>query len=109
MRPAALPENESGRLRALSEYKILDTLPEEEYDDITKIASEIMGTPTALLNLIDEERQEDIETVGGLVMYLAGRVPNRKEIIAHSSGIEFEVLEASPQTITRLRLYPVKK
>ena len=57
MRPAALPENESGRLRALSEYKILDTLPEEEYDDITKIASEIMGTPTALLNLIDEERQ----------------------------------------------------
>lgn len=54
--------------------------------------------------LTDEERQEDIETIGGLVMYLAGRVPDRKEVISHSSGIEFEVLEASPRSITRLRL-----
>ena len=58
--------------------------------------------------LTDEERQEDIETVGGLIMYLAGRVPDRKEVISHSSGIEFEVLEASPRSITRLRLRPVK-
>ncbi|GAO98745.1 hemolysin C [Caedimonas varicaedens] len=58
--------------------------------------------------LTDEERQEDIETVGGLIMYLAGRVPDCKEVISHSSGIEFEVLEASPRSITRLRLRPVK-
>ncbi len=57
MKSAALPANEAGRLRALSEYQILDTLPEEVYDDITRIASEIMGTPTALLNLIDDDRQ----------------------------------------------------
>ena len=58
--------------------------------------------------LTDEERKEDIETVGGLVMYLAGRVPDRKEVISHSSGIEFEVIEASPRSINRLRLYSAK-
>ena len=52
-----------------------------------------------------EERQEDIETVGGLVMYLAGRVPDRREMISHHSGVEFEVLEASPRRVTRLRLH----
>jgi GAF domain-containing protein len=57
MKSAPLPENESGRLKALAEYQILDSLPEEVYDDITRIASEIMGTPIALLNLVDKDRQ----------------------------------------------------
>lgn len=57
MKAAALPENETGRIKALSQYQILDTLPEEVYDDITRIATELMGTPIALLNLIDEDRQ----------------------------------------------------
>lgn len=57
MKPAIIPENEADRIKALLEYKILDTLPEEVYDDITRIASEIMGTSIALLNLVDKERQ----------------------------------------------------
>ncbi len=56
MKHPALPANESERLKALAEYQILDTLPEEVYDDITRIASEITGTPMALLNLVDESR-----------------------------------------------------
>lgn len=52
--------------------------------------------------LSDEER-EDIDTLGGLVVSLAGRVPIRGELIAHPSGIEFEVLEADPRRIRRLR------
>ncbi len=52
--------------------------------------------------LSDEER-EDIDTLGGLVVSLAGRVPIRGELIAHPSGLEFEVLEADPRRIRRLR------
>lgn len=57
MKPAPLPPNEGSRLASLEELQILDTLPEEQYDDVTRIASEITGTPIALLTLIDENRQ----------------------------------------------------
>jgi CBS domain containing-hemolysin-like protein len=52
--------------------------------------------------LSDEER-EDIDTLGGLVVSLAGRVPIRGELIVHPSGVEFEVLDADPRRIRRLR------
>ncbi len=55
--------------------------------------------------LSDEERDEDIDTLGGLVVALAGRVPTRGELIVHPhSGISFEVIEADPRRIKRLRL-----
>jgi CBS domain containing-hemolysin-like protein len=53
--------------------------------------------------LLPEER-EDIDTLGGLVFSLAGRVPGRGELIAHPSGLEFEVVEADPRRIKRLRV-----
>jgi magnesium and cobalt transporter len=53
--------------------------------------------------LSDAEREADIETVGGLVFNLAGRVPTKGEIIPHPSGIEFLVLEADARRIRRLR------
>ena len=52
-----IPENESERLRALSEYRILGTKPEQNYDDITRIASLTCETPIALLSLVDTNRQ----------------------------------------------------
>ncbi|WP_029268496.1 ATP-binding protein [Flavobacterium sp. KJJ] len=52
-----IPNNEDRRLKALDTYKILDTLPEEEYDALTKIAAEICGTPIALVTLVDDTRQ----------------------------------------------------
>ena len=54
---AALPLNESDRLRALRDYDILDTLPEQEYQDIVQMAALICGTPIALVSLVDSNRQ----------------------------------------------------
>src|SRR6516162_1991693 len=48
--------------------------------------------------------QEEVDTLGGLVSGLAGRVPKRGEVIVHPSGIEFEVLDADPRRIKRLRV-----
>src|SRR5262249_25041367 len=48
--------------------------------------------------------QEEVDTLGGLVSGLAGRVPKRGEIISHPSGIQFEVLDADPRKIKRLRV-----
>jgi len=51
----------------------------------------------------DEER-EYIDTLGGLVFALAGRVPIRSELVAHPSGFEFEILQADPRRVHRLRV-----
>lgn len=53
--------------------------------------------------LTEDERSADIDTVGGLVFTLAGRVPAKGEVIAHPSGLEFRVLEADARRIRRLR------
>lgn len=49
--------NETQRLQALKEYGVLDTPPESVLDDITYLASQICGTPIALISLVDENRQ----------------------------------------------------
>lgn len=54
--------------------------------------------------LSDEERAADVDTVGGLVFTLAGRVPARGEIVTHPSGLEFRVLDADARRIRRLRV-----
>ena len=54
--------------------------------------------------LTEEERDADIDTVGGLVLTLAGRVPARGEVLTHPSGWEFRVLDADARRIRRLRV-----
>jgi magnesium and cobalt transporter len=53
--------------------------------------------------LSEDERDADIDTVGGLVFTMAGRVPAKGEVISHPSGIEFRILDADPRRIRRLR------
>jgi CBS domain containing-hemolysin-like protein len=48
--------------------------------------------------------EEPVDTLGGLVFTLAGRVPKRGEVIVHPDGIEFEVLDADPRRVKRLRV-----
>ncbi len=59
--------------------------------------------------LTDEEREADIDTLGGLVVFLAGRVPSRGEMVRHSSGLQFEVVDGDPRRLKRLRLRNLPK
>jgi CBS domain containing-hemolysin-like protein len=92
---------------------------EDEHDDATTLAvtegpdgtyiadarasleeiNEILG-----IDLSGEEDAEDIDTIGGLIVTIAGRVPARGEIVGGPANLEFEVLDADPRRIKRLRI-----
>ena len=61
------------------------------------------------VELATPEQEEDIDTIGGLVFSLAGRIPARGELVRHPSGIEFEVLEADPRRIKKLRIHKAQE
>ncbi|MGB0504692.1 MAG: hemolysin family protein [Pikeienuella sp.] len=56
------------------------------------------------VDLLADDLDEDVETLGGLVFMLSHRVPERGEVITHPEGHEFEVVEADPRRIKRLRV-----
>jgi hypothetical protein len=51
------PKNEAQRLKVLWQYEVLDTVPEEVFDDLTELAALICEAPVALISLVDEKRQ----------------------------------------------------
>ena len=55
--PAPLPSNEADRLAALYELHVLDTAPENDFDDIVKLASTVCGVPMSLVSLVDIDRE----------------------------------------------------
>jgi magnesium and cobalt transporter len=55
------------------------------------------------MTLEDDTREADIDTVGGAVAAMAGRVPGRGEVIRHTGGCEFEIVDADPRRIKRLK------
>ena len=54
--------------------------------------------------LSEAEREEDIDTLGGLVFSLAGRIPKRGEVVKHPSGLAFEIVDADSRRIKRLKV-----
>ena len=54
---APIPKNDVQRIKVLWQYEILDTVPEEVFDDLTELAARICGAPIALITLVDENRQ----------------------------------------------------
>jgi magnesium and cobalt transporter len=98
--------------------EIVGDIADEHDDDTVSLKPDNDGfVADARLDLDDFRQQtgfdlatgdagEDIDSVGGLVISLLGRVPQRGEIIAHPGGFEFEVLDADPRRIRRLRIRP---
>lgn len=61
------------------------------------------------INLIVEGLEDEIHSVGGLVIALAGRVPARGELITHPVGLEIEVIDADPRRVKRINLRGIHK
>ncbi len=56
------------------------------------------------MRLVDPDEDEEIDTLGGLVVLLTGRVPIRGEVVPHPAGPEFEIVDADPRRLKRLRV-----
>lgn len=60
------------------------------------------------VDLAPNEIDEEIDTVGGLVTSMLGRLPRRGERLNHDSGLVFEIVEADPRRVRRLRVHPAR-
>ena len=89
---APKPMNESERLSALERYEVLDTAPERAYDDIVLLASQICGTPIALMGLVDADRVWHKSRIGVPVE----EAPRDTSFCAHT------ILQTEPLIITDL-------
>jgi len=89
MSTSPLPPDEAERLAMLREYRILDTPPEQIYDDLTWLASFICQTPMALVTLIDQHRQWFKSRVG----FESTETPRTESICAHAVMNPDRILE----------------
>jgi PAS domain S-box-containing protein len=81
-KPGNAAEAEEERLAALQQYHVLDTAPEQGYDDITELAAFICGTPMSLVSFVDRERQWFKAEVGLGV----SETPRSQSFCAHTIG-----------------------
>jgi hemolysin (HlyC) family protein len=61
------------------------------------------------IQLLKQDEEADIDTLGGLVFALVGRVPARGELIRHPAGVEFEVLDADARRVKKLRVHVTRQ
>jgi len=60
------------------------------------------------LKLVPDDEDSDVDTLGGLIFSMLGRVPARGELIHHPSGIEFEILDADPRRVKKVKIHPAR-
>lgn len=102
----------------LVEQIVGDIEDEHDEDEETNIVADpklgltaIARTPISELEehikikLVEDEDETDVDTIGGLVFSILGRVPARGELIHHASGVEFEVLDADPRRVKKVKIH----
>jgi CBS domain containing-hemolysin-like protein len=72
--------------------------------DVDGLASIVDAERETGLHLAVEDFETDVDTIGGLVSALAGKVPAAGDIIEHPGGSKFEVVDADPRRVIRVRL-----
>lgn len=87
---------------------------EEQEDKITSVRDGIFEVNARIriekleqelgLNLVTEEKEDDFDTLGGLIFFQLGRVPVKGESVQHVSGVTFKVLEADPRRIKKVQI-----
>ncbi len=91
---------------------------EESNDKITRLSEKVYEVSARIridklekelgLGLVTEEKEDEFDTLGGLIFFQLGRVPVKGEIIPHVSGMRFEIVAADPRKIHRVRILTAK-
>lgn len=118
--PMALVVDEQGGVDGLITYRdiveaLIGDIGDDDFSEVPLITQRKDGSFEAdarldiddflrefRLTLTQEEEEDEIETLGGLIFSLVGRIPDRKEIIPYRQGLEFEVLEANPRRLLKV-------
>jgi len=94
-------EDEHDEDAGLVEVKPGGAIEADGRADVDKVAQALGAADLAL-----PDHEDEFDTIGGLVMTLAGRVPQRGEIIHHSSGFDVEIVDSDPRRVKRVRVRP---
>ncbi len=113
MMAAPLPSNEKTRLKVLWQYDVLDTVPEELFDDLTELAARICEAPIALISLVDEKRQWFKSKVGTTLtetsrdISFCGHAVTQKELFIVPDATKDERFADNPLVVSepRIRFY----
>jgi CBS domain containing-hemolysin-like protein len=85
----------------------------KKQDEVTYLADARIAISTLdqmfAVDLLPDDQEDEADTLGGLVFEIGGRVPVRGEIIKHESGLEFEIVEADPRRVKKVRIHIKEK
>jgi diguanylate cyclase (GGDEF)-like protein len=103
--PHTLDPTEAARQAALAGYAVLDTAPEQAYEDIVKLATMLCATPAAMISLLDQDRQWFKARIG----FPAPQTPRSMSLCEHAARMPGELLEVPDLAADpRFRDYPLK-